>query len=61
MLAAMPWGQLGEERAVKQWFGPRSYRGGRVQIFGCSPGCLLLSLLGSLLLTLALNLLLRAL
>jgi hypothetical protein len=46
---------------MKQWFGPRSYRGGRIQVFGCSPGCLLISLLGSLVLTVALNLLLRAL
>jgi hypothetical protein len=46
---------------MKQWFGPRSYRGGRVQVFGCSPGCLLVSLIGSIVLTLALNLLLRAL
>ncbi len=46
---------------MKQWFGSRNYRGGRVQVFGCSPGWVLISLLVSLLLTLALNLLLRAL
>jgi hypothetical protein len=36
-------------------FKPRAYRGGRVQIYGCSPGCLLLSLGVSVLLTLAVN------
>jgi hypothetical protein len=36
-------------------FRPRSYRGGRVQVFGCSPGCLLVSLALSVFLTLALN------
>ncbi len=41
-------------------FKPKSYRGGRVQVYGCSPGCLLVSLLLSLFLTLVLNLLIRA-
>jgi hypothetical protein len=36
-------------------FSPREYRGGRVKIYGCSPGCLLVSLAVSLLLTLAVN------
>ncbi|HZG36867.1 MAG TPA: hypothetical protein VEY87_13585 [Gaiellaceae bacterium] len=36
-------------------FSPRRYRGGRVQVYGCSPGCLLLSLAVSLFLTLAVN------
>jgi len=36
-------------------FRPRSYKGGRVQVYGCSPGCLLVSLAVSLFLTLALN------
>ena len=35
--------------------GPRSYRGGRVQVYGCSPGCLFVSLALSLFLTLILN------
>ena len=42
-------------------FGGRSYRGGRVQVYGCSPGCLVMSLAASLLLTLLINLLIRAL
>jgi hypothetical protein len=40
--------------------GPRTYRGGRVRLYGCSPGCLLLSLVVSLGLTILLNLLIRA-
>jgi hypothetical protein len=36
-------------------FSPRQYRGGRVKVYGCSPGCLLVSLALSLFLTLALN------
>jgi hypothetical protein len=37
-------------------FGPRSYKGGRVQVWGCSPGCLILSIVVSVLLTILLNL-----
>ena len=36
-------------------FKPREYRGGRVKIYGCSPGCLLVSLVVSIALTLAIN------
>jgi hypothetical protein len=36
-------------------FGPRSFGGGRVQVFGCSPGCLIISLIVSVILTLLLN------
>jgi hypothetical protein len=36
-------------------FGPREYRGGRVKVYGCSPGCLLVSIALSLVLTLLLN------
>ena len=39
-------------------FGPRGFAGGRVRVYGCSPGCLLTSLIVSILLTLLLNLLL---
>lgn len=47
---------------MRRWlFGPISLRGGTVELWGCSPGCLLLSLLVSMLLTLGLNVLLRAL
>ena len=36
-------------------FSPREYKGGRVKVYGCSPGCLLVSLAVSLFLTLAVN------
>jgi hypothetical protein len=36
-------------------FKPRPYRGGRVQVYGCSPGCLIASLLLSVILTLLIN------
>jgi hypothetical protein len=36
-------------------FGPRTFAGGRVKVYGCSPGCLLVSILVSLMLTLLLN------
>lgn len=41
-------------------FGGRSYRGGRVRVYGCSPGCLLASLALSVLLTIIVNVLIRA-
>jgi hypothetical protein len=41
-------------------FSPRSYRGGQVKVYGCSPGCLLVSLILSVFLTIVLNLLIRA-
>jgi hypothetical protein len=41
-------------------FSPRDFRGGRVRVYGCSPGCLLTSLLVSVVLTILLNLLIRA-
>jgi hypothetical protein len=40
-------------------FGPRELRDGRVRVYGCSPGCLLLSLAVSVLLTILLNVLIR--
>jgi hypothetical protein len=36
-------------------FQPRELKGGRVKVYGCSPGCLLASLAVSLVLTLAIN------
>ena len=36
-------------------FKPRQYRDGRVKVYGCSPGCLLVSLAVSVFLTLAVN------
>jgi len=44
---------------MKRFFGPMELRGGQVQLYGCSPGCILLSLLVSIVLTIVLNLLLR--
>jgi hypothetical protein len=41
-------------------FSGRTFGGGRVKVYGCSPGCLLMSLLASILLTIVLNLLIRA-
>jgi hypothetical protein len=41
-------------------FSGRSSGGGRVRVYGCSPGCLLMSLLASIVLTIVLNLLIRA-
>ena len=38
----------------------RSSGGGRVRVYGCSPGCLLLSLGLSIFVTIVLNLLIRA-
>jgi hypothetical protein len=42
-------------------FGPRSFAGGRVQVYGCSPGCLIISLIVSVVASLVLTLLLNAL
>ena len=36
-------------------FSPREYKGGRVKVYGCSPGCLLVSIAISVFLTLAVN------
>ena len=36
-------------------FSPREFKGGRVKVYGCSPGCLLVSIAVSLFLTLAVN------
>ncbi len=36
-------------------FSPKEYKGGRVKFYGCSPGCLAVSIALSLLLTLAVN------
>ncbi len=41
-------------------FRPTRLRGGRVQVYGCSPGCLVASLIVSVILTILVNLLLRA-
>ena len=36
-------------------FSPKEYKGGRVKVYGCSPGCLVVSIALSLFLTLAVN------
>jgi hypothetical protein len=36
-------------------FEPKEFKGGRVKVYGCSPGCLLVSLVISIILTLAIN------
>jgi hypothetical protein len=36
-------------------FGPRSFGNGRIQVWGCSPGCLVVSLIASVVLTILLN------
>ena len=36
-------------------FEPKEYKGGRVRVYGCSPGCLLVSIAISVLLTLLVN------
>lgn len=36
-------------------FGPRSFGNGRIQVWGCSPGCLIASFIASVVLTLLLN------
>jgi hypothetical protein len=36
-------------------FKPREYRDGRLRVYGCTPGCLLVSIALSIFLTLALN------
>jgi len=60
-------GRPGVARRLWQWierpglgkrlFGPRSFggRSGRVQVYGCSPGCLLVMIAVSVLLTLLLS------
>lgn len=40
---------------MRDIFGPRSYKGGRVQVWGCSPGCIILSIVVSVVLTILLN------
>lgn len=50
---------INEGVVVKALFGPRSFRDGRVQVYGCSPGCLLMSLLFSIILTIVLNVVLN--
>ncbi len=41
---------------MRDMFGPKSYKGGRVQVWGCSPGCIILSIVVSVIMTVLLNL-----
>lgn len=43
---------------MQSLFRPREVAGGRVQVYGCSPGCLLVSIVASIVLTVLLNLIL---
>jgi hypothetical protein len=45
--------------AARDPLGPQEFRDGRVRVYGCSPGCLLLSLAVSVFLTILLNVLIR--
>ena len=58
--AARKVGRSREQQSIQRWFGPREFKEGRVQVFGCSPGCLLISILGSVILTVLANLFLWA-
>ena len=40
--------------------GPTEFRGGRVRVYGCTPGCLIASLFISIVLTILVNVLIRA-
>ncbi len=44
-----------ERTGVMGLFSPKEYKGGRVKFYGCSPGCLAVSIGISLFLTLAVN------
>ena len=51
---------FGDREGIGGWlFGPRSFRGGRVQVYGCSPGCIILSCVVSLVVSVLLTLLLN--
>jgi len=41
-------------------FGPQTFGGGRVRVYGCSPGCLLVSVAVSVIVSILLTLLLNA-
>jgi hypothetical protein len=51
------WGrQAGIPADQRPFGGGREFAGGRVRVYGCSPGCLMISLVASIILTLLLNL-----
>jgi hypothetical protein len=57
----LPASTAGDESGMDERdpFAPKELRGGRVRVYGCSPGCLLLSLGVSVLLTILVNVLIR--
>lgn len=53
-------GQSNGRDGAGDWlFGPRNVGGGRVHVYGCSPGCLLISLIVSVIASLVLTFLLN--
>jgi hypothetical protein len=44
---------------VKRLFGPTTLRNGQIQVWGCSPGCLLVSVAVSIVLTVLINVLIN--
>ena len=52
---SMGWEMAGQGGGGGGLFAPRTFGGDRVRLYGCSPGCLLVSVLVSLILTLLLN------
>lgn len=48
------------ERGRSALFGPQAFGGGRVRVYGCSPGCLLISVAVSIIVSILLTLLLNA-
>ncbi len=56
---AVAGGDESTDTTVMPLSGPRKYRDGQVKVYGCSPGCLLVSLAVSLGLTILLNVLIR--
>lgn len=48
-----------DRAARSRLFGARSFANGRARVYGCSPGCILVSLVVSIAVTIFLNLLLH--
>jgi hypothetical protein len=51
----------GGSRLLRALFGPIKMRGGQIQVWGCSPGCLILMVLASIVLTVLVNILIQVL
>jgi hypothetical protein len=61
VVSATPRAAISTGVAWRDVFRPWTSRDGRVRVYGCAPGCLIVSLLVSVALTILLNLLIRAL